>query len=91
LIVGEYELGGDFDGDGDVDGTDFLVWQRGGSPDPLSASDLVDWRTNFGTVASSINAATTGVPEPTTWLLLTIGMAMILAGRRMTVLKLNCV
>ena len=25
--------GGDYDGDGDADGNDFLVWQRGESPD----------------------------------------------------------
>jgi len=25
---------GDFDEDGDVDGGDFLLWQRGGSPSP---------------------------------------------------------
>ena len=28
---------GDFDFDFDVDGGDFLIWQRGGSPSPLSA------------------------------------------------------
>ncbi len=41
-------LPGDFDGDGDVDGRDFLAWQRGGSPNPLSASDLADWQANYG-------------------------------------------
>ena len=34
---------GDFDFDGTVDGFDFLSWQRGGSADPLSQSDLADW------------------------------------------------
>jgi hypothetical protein len=52
---------GDFDSDGDVDGRDFLAWQRGNSPTPLSASDLADWQGNYGFGAL---AATTAVPEP---------------------------
>jgi hypothetical protein len=42
---------GDFDGDGDVDGRDFMIWQRGGSPAPLSSNDLTDWQGNYGAVA----------------------------------------
>lgn len=38
---------GDFDGDSDVDGQDFLTWQRGLSPDPLSQGDLNTWETNY--------------------------------------------
>jgi hypothetical protein len=56
-------LDGDFDEDGDVDGLDFLLWQRGGSPTPLSQADLALWEANYGTgplVASSV-----AVPEPT--------------------------
>ncbi len=59
---------GDHDNDGDVDGRDFLVWQRGGSPDPLSAVDLADWQVNYGTPPQL--ASSTSVPEPTTWSLL---------------------
>jgi len=55
---------GDFDYDGDVDGRDFLVWQRGDSPTAFSASDLADWQTNYG--APPLTAATTAVPEPAT-------------------------
>lgn len=49
---------GNFDGDGDVDGRDFLVWQRGGSPTAGSASDLAAWQSNYGTSggANKINA-----------------------------------
>jgi Tol biopolymer transport system component len=57
----EIGLGGDFDHDGDVDGRDFLIWQRGGSPIALSASDLADWQTNFG--VGTLTAASTAVPE----------------------------
>ena len=49
---------GDFDGDGDVDGADFLVWQRGLGT-THDAGDLADWRANFGSVPS-IGV----VPEP---------------------------
>lgn len=39
-------LPGDFDGNGLVDGTDFLAWQRGGASQ--SQSDLNAWKQNFG-------------------------------------------
>ncbi|HMO83360.1 MAG TPA: hypothetical protein PKC18_00420 [Lacipirellulaceae bacterium] len=38
----------DFDQDLDVDGHDFLLWQRGQSPDSLSGGDLDAWRGSFG-------------------------------------------
>jgi hypothetical protein len=37
---------GDYDGDGDVDGNDFLIMQRGQPPVDCA---MVDWRENFGT------------------------------------------
>jgi hypothetical protein len=61
---------GDFDEDGDVDGRDFLVWQRGGSPTPLSASDLATWKANYGT--GTLSAVSAAVPEPSSALLLTL-------------------
>jgi hypothetical protein len=53
---------GDFDGDGDVDGRDFLEWQRGNSPDPLSSADLAAWQENYGNTGGV--AAVSAVPEP---------------------------
>lgn len=41
---------GDFDNDNDVDGNDFLIWQRGESPNSGSAEDLAEWQANYGTV-----------------------------------------
>lgn len=38
---------GDFDNDGDVDGRDFLKWQRGESPRPLSSEDLELWQEEY--------------------------------------------
>jgi hypothetical protein len=62
---------GDFDFDGDVDGRDFLAWQRGESASPFSAGDLADWQAYYGTVP--IVAASTAVPEPGTAILLLAG------------------
>jgi autotransporter-associated beta strand protein len=73
---------GDFDLDNDVDGLDFLKWQRGGSPNPLSASDLSDWESYFGTVVPAIAAAVT-VPEPSSVvLLLMCGLFALSSTRR---------
>ena len=67
-VVNASVLAGDFDNDGDIDGRDFLIWQRGGSPTPLSAGDLTDWQSNYGT--GPLVAAVSAVPEPhTLWLL----------------------
>jgi len=45
---------GDYDDDFDVDGLDFLKWQRGESPNPLSQSDLAAWEANYGTGGAPI-------------------------------------
>jgi hypothetical protein len=67
----------DFDSDGDVDGADFLTWQRGvgtaGGPTTgdadgdsfVDGDDLAVWKTEFGTPQAS------AVPEPT-------GLALVL-------------
>jgi hypothetical protein len=58
---------GDFDGDGDVDGRDFLAWQRGESPNPFSSGDLALWQEQYN--AGSLEAVK-AVPEPCPfWLL----------------------
>lgn len=64
-IIDPNDQPGDFDGDGDVDGRDFLVWQRGGSSNPFSPSDLADWHANFGWIDGL--APSYAVPEPTAW------------------------
>jgi hypothetical protein len=62
---------GDSDGDGDVDGNDFLVFQRG-FPTTYNATDLANIRANFG--AHSATAAAGAVPEPCN-----LTLAMLLA------------
>jgi len=78
--------GADFDEDGDVDGTDFLLWQRGfgitGTALPsdgdangdskVDAQDLAIWQSQFGFMAHTAVIAT-AVPEPTTLALLILG------------------
>jgi hypothetical protein len=64
----------DFDGDGDVDGADFLTWQRGLAPsggtlatgdanddDAVDGLDLDVWKAQF---SASATAAVGAVPEP---------------------------
>lgn len=64
-------LKGDFDKDGDVDGDDFLLWQRGGSPNSFSVSDLNEWKMYYGDERLSLVANQATVPEPTSFILLT--------------------
>jgi hypothetical protein len=88
-------IAGDFDVDGDVDGADFLTWQRGlgitgtatvGQGDAngdmnVNAADLAIWRQNFGPGASV--AAVGAVPEPAACLLaLLSSVALGITGRR---------
>ena len=85
----------DFDGDGDIDGTDFLVWQQGsgttGTPGTLLGQgdangdgtvdglDLGVWETQYGTTA--IVSASAAVPEPSSLMLL-LAAGAVLAVRR---------
>ena len=74
-------LAGDFDFDGDVDGTDFFVWQRGFGT-TYTSTDLDDWKTNYGTGTSSALNSTSSVPEPTTALLLFVACSLCGMRRR---------
>ena len=69
---------GDFDGDFDTDGADFLTWQRV-TGSILTGSDLNAWKNNFG--ASGAVAASTSVPEPGAMVLLSLGASCLLARR----------
>ena len=68
---------GSFDTDYDADGRDFLVWQRGLTPHPLSSADLAEWQANY----SSPLSASVHVPEPTSGCLLVV-TALAAAGIR---------
>jgi hypothetical protein len=88
VVLASGGLDGDLDGDNDVDGSDFLLWQRGfGST--FGAADLADFEANFGTSGSV--AAAAAVPEPGTGLLGVLGSLVAgAAARRRRLLSVSC-
>lgn len=83
-------LAGDFNGDGKVDGGDYVVWrdrfgtsdnlggngnESGGSAGTVDNADYLYWRANFGASGGGGGLQGAGVPEPAT-LLLVIGAAL---------------
>ncbi|WP_428306660.1 hypothetical protein [Lacipirellula sp.] len=85
-LITQAGVPGDFNSDSRVDGADFLVWQRGGSPTALSQADLATWKANFGTGAAA--PAVAAVPEPATFGLLAVaGFALYSFGRSQRVAR----
>jgi hypothetical protein len=80
----------DFDGDGDKDGADFLIWQRGvgtagtqaqGNANGvglIDGADLAIWEAQFGTAT----VASAPVPEPTSLVLVSLAALGLVAARR---------
>ncbi|MDZ4656711.1 MAG: hypothetical protein SH868_03935 [Bythopirellula sp.] len=69
------EVEGDHDADGDVDGRDFLAWQRAGGTVP----DLQLWQTNYG-MAGPLGASF-AVPEAASGMLI-LGFSLLVSGCR---------
>jgi len=69
-------LPGDFDFDNDVDGLDFLEWQRGETTVPLSGADLARWEANYGSTIPAV-AAAAAVPEPTALILAAVACLFV--------------
>jgi autotransporter-associated beta strand protein len=76
---------GDYNGNGAVEGADYVVWRRGlGTTYNQTHYNL--WRAHFGETAgsgagASANAA---IPEPATWVMLIIGFLAVHTRRRET-------
>ena len=73
-------LAGDFDMDLDVDGADFIKWQREFGV-TLDADDLADWKMKFGT-APTAAPAIASAPEPNCVALAAMALAALGAARR---------
>ena len=71
---------GDFDADFDVDGADFLAWQRGEVSSPPEANDLAGWQDNYG--PGTLQSGAAGVPEPSSGVLLLLGSLFYARQRR---------
>lgn len=70
----------DFDADGDIDGRDFLTWQRGESFSPYNAAELALWQIQYGSSLFMAHA----IPEPA-------GMALsALAVVGLVTLRISC-
>jgi hypothetical protein len=71
---------GDFnESGGQVDGEDFLAWQRGEAPGGMTEEELTVWKNNYGLPLSPVSA----VPEPASAGLLGCAIAALsLAARR---------
>jgi hypothetical protein len=70
-------LTGDYNGNGFVDAADYTVWRDGGSPDS-SPAGYTAWADNYG--AGTPPAAAAAIPEPSSAILLLVGLG--LAARR---------
>lgn len=68
---------GDFDLDLDIDGSDFLAWQRGESLRPFSADDLNDWEENYGDLLS-LSTGSIAAPEPSTLSAFLVGSTFLI-------------
>ena len=88
-------LAGDYNDNGIVDAADYTVWRdtlgsttdlrangdnAGASAGKIDQADFVVWKTNFGNHAGSGASGGSAVPEPTSAILLCVGMAGILVG-----------
>jgi hypothetical protein len=78
-------LQGDYNQNGTVDAADYTVWRdnrgsealvnRGaGITGPVGAADYEVWKTNFGQSLGAGSGATPAVPEPSTIVLLAVGV-----------------
>jgi len=80
---------GDYNGNGIVDGADYVMWRNGGplqnevdSPGTVNAQDYVEWRARFGNTSGAGTVGPAAVPEPGMAVLLSLAIVALLAGFR---------
>ncbi|QEG36568.1 alpha-amylase family glycosyl hydrolase [Bythopirellula goksoeyrii] len=97
-------VNGDFDLDGDVDGRDFLVWQRNagmpgrydqGDADlngAIDASDLAVWQQAYGAAGlTALTATAQAVPEPSAFVLYIVtGLVLVVGARNHSHKSVRC-
>lgn len=87
-------VAGDYNGNGVADAADYTTWRdhlgqtfslSNRNPlnsGPISQADYDFWKTRFGATSGSGSLSSSAVPEPTSILMLAIGLAGMAAGRR---------
>jgi len=85
-IPGDFNLGNITNADLEVNGGDFMSWQRGETREGGSQAELDLWEANYGSVVTftAAAAATATVPEPATVGLACAAMLALLSVRRKT-------
>lgn len=78
LLVAVPEPYGDLNKDAHVDGTDFLIWQRG-YPTVFDAENIADWTASYG--SAQAGSAAVATPEPSMTVLFAIALAGAVAWR----------
>jgi fibronectin-binding autotransporter adhesin len=81
---------GDYNNNGVVDGADYVLWRNGGplqnevdTPGTVNAADYTAWRARFGnTSGAGAGLGGGAVPEPTSALLVAMGLAALGSIRR---------
>jgi len=84
-VIGPGGVDGDYDGNNIVDAADYVLWKNGGPllNDPtagVQAADYDYWRSRFGATVG--NGSGSAVPEPTSFMLVLMGIAALASRRR---------
>ena len=82
MTINSLSLDGDYNGNGKVDGADYVVWRK----DPAGhggAAGYNTWRSNFGASAGAgTGISNANVPEPAAWILALAALMPIAIRRR---------
>jgi hypothetical protein len=89
ITVGAVGVPGDYNGNGVVDGADYVVWRNGGplqnevaTVGSVTAEDYTEWRGRFGNVSGGGALEASAVPEPMSVLAVLVAGGMGCLGGR---------